>query len=397
MKVYENPPTHLTYCLNVHPGEKWEKNFEALRTIIPKIRNRVAPGQPFGLGLRLSRIAAERLAFNETLSQLKAFLKKHDLYVFTINGFPYGDFHKEVVKENVYSPDWRTRERLEYTLRLADILSELIPKGISGSISTVPGSYKEWINSDADRTEMIHNLMACVAHLADIRGRTGRDIHVGLEPEPDCFLQTTEETVAFFSQDLFGQGRQYLAKLKGCTQSEAEAMIAHHLGICFDTCHMLLQFENLYESIDLLKEHGILLSKIQISAALRTTCKEQNLERLIDFCDPVYLHQVKAWSGEDDIISYRDLPEALANKDIQKKVGEEWRVHFHVPLYFTGDDALQSTSAELTPEFFRHAMESGCKHFEIETYTFNVLPGVLRARGIVESVSDEYAWVLDRL
>ncbi|MFC1814657.1 metabolite traffic protein EboE [Thermodesulfobacteriota bacterium] len=397
MKVRENPPVHLTYCLNVHPGETWEENFGAIKTMTLEIRDRVAPAQAFGLGLRLGHLAADSLASPETLNHFKAFLKKHNLYVFTINGFPYGDFHGSRVKEKAYHPDWRTRERCDYTIRLADILSNLIPEGVSGSISTVPGSYKEWIKSDADQAEMIQNLMICVAHLSDIRAKTSQDLHLGLEPEPDCFLETTNDTVTFFTRELGGQGRRYLAELKGCTEAEAGAMIARHLGVCFDTCHMSLQFENLPESIALLKKHGIRLSKIQISTALRAACQERSLARLADFCDPVYLHQVRACCGADDITSYRDLPGALADKDMPKQVGEELRVHFHVPLYFAGYKELGSTSADLTPDFFRNAIESGGAHFEIETYTFNVLPEVLKKRGIVASVCDEYGWVLNRL
>ena len=397
MKVHDNPPAHLTYCLNVHPGETWEENFEAIRTMTLCIRDRVAPGESFGLGLRLARIAADSLSSPGVLDHFKAFLKKHSLYVFTINGFPYGDFHNSVVKENVYSPDWRTRRRRDYTNKLADILSALIPEGISGSISTVPLSYKKWIRTETDRNKMIQNLMACVAHLAQIREKTGQDLHIGLEPEPDCFIETTKETVTFFARDLCGQGRQYLTQLMGCTESKAEAMIARHLGVCFDTCHMSLQFETLPASIALLKKHGIRVSKIQLSAALKTYFVEENRERLRAFCDPVYLHQVKARAEGGKISSYGDLSEALANKYIRRKDKEEWRVHFHVPLYFNAYDVFESTSVDLSPDFFKKAIESGVEHLEIETYTFNVLPEEVRKRDIVDSVCDEFAWVLDRL
>lgn len=397
MKVRDNPKLHLTYCLNVHPGETWEENFEAIRNETLKIRDRVAPGKAFGLGLRLGHLAADRLVSPEILDKFKAFLEKHNLYVFTINGFPYGDFHSAGVKENVYRPDWRTRERRDYTIQLADILSKLLPEGVYGSISTVPGSYKKWIKSDIDRTEMIHHLMACVAHLSDIREKTGQDLCIGLEPEPDCFIETTRETVAFFTRDLGGQGRQYLAELAGCTGPKAGEMISRHLGVCFDTCHMSLQFENLSESIALLREHGIRLAKVQVSAAIKTSGTEESMERLRDFCDPVYLHQIKVCVGENDILSFEDLPVALANQDLQKQPEGEWRIHFHVPLYFTGDKGFESTSTELTQDFFRNAIEGGGEHLEIETYTFDVLPRAFRKNTIAESVSDEYAWVLKRL
>ena len=398
MKIIDNPPVHLTYCLNVHPGETWEENFEAIETLAFEVRKQVAQGQAFGLGLRLGFIAADDLISSpETLKRFKSFLEKHDIYVFTINGFPYGDFHGTKIKEKVYYPDWRSKERLDYTTRLADILSKLIPHGISGSISTVPGAYKEWIRSDQDRNMMIHNLMACVAHLANIREKTGQDLHMGLEPEPDCFLETTNEIVAFFTRDLSGEGKRHLARLTGRSEQEAWEMIGRHLGICFDTCHMSLQFENLTESIVLLKAQGIRLSKIQISSAFKIACTAKNLEKLAIFCEPVYLHQVKSYRDTEGVVSYGDLPMALENRGIDSRCGEEWRIHFHVPLYFNGNEGLQSTSGDLTRDFFNSVVVNGCEHLEIETYTFNVLPENLRARGVVQSISDEYAWVLNKI
>ncbi|HLA26934.1 MAG TPA: metabolite traffic protein EboE [Syntrophales bacterium] len=394
--MHEKPAAHLTYCLNVHPGERWEDNYKALNDMTLKIRDRVAPEKKFGIGLRLSRLAAYSLASSETLNQLEEFLRNNHLYVFSINGFPYGDFHETVVKENVYYPDWRTRKRRDYTIQLSDILSKLIPPYTSGSISTVPGSYKNWIQTESDHAEMIYHMMDCVAHLASIRQRTGKDLHMGLEPEPDCFLETTRETVSFFTGELLDLGRPYLAQLKGCRKSQAEEMIFRHLGVCFDTCHMSLQFENLAESISILKANGIRLSKIQISAALKTTCAERNLIRLKDFSESVYLHQVKTSGGKDGSVSYGDLSRALENIDLKTQTGEDVRVHFHVPLYYTGDDCLESTAADLTPDFFSQALDSGAEHFEIETYSFNVLPEDLKKKGLVESVVDEYVWVINR-
>lgn len=399
MLICSEPPIHLTYCLSVHPGETWEDNFEAIETIALEIRDRIGPDQPFSLGLRLGHMAAGSLSSPSELDRFKAFLEKHNLYVYSINGFPYGSFHNTRVKENVYLPDWRTPERLNYTRQLADILAKLLPSGVSGSISTAPGSYKGWIKTDADRVRMIWNLMACVAHLSEIEEKTGKEIHVGLEPEPDCYLETTEQAIAFFKQDLATEGKRYLARLTGGTESAAEEMVYRHLGVCFDTCHMSLQFENLAESLCIFREEGIRISNIQLSAAIRTTCSERSLERLKDFCDPVYLHQVKIRDGAAGkaIVSFKDLPDALEDSTMAQREGTQWRVHFHVPLYFEGDQVLYSTSSDLTPEFFSQLRESGCEHLEIETYTFNVLPEYLKSKGLVESVSDEYAWVLKRI
>lgn len=397
MLVNQNPPVHLTYCLNVHPGETWEENFEAIKTKAIRVRDRVVPGKAFGLGLRLGHVAADALSEAGTLDRFRAYLDENQLYVFTINGFPYGDFHNSPVKENAYHPDWRSPRRRDYTIRLADILAKLLPPGISGSISTVPGSYKGWIRSESDRTGMVRNLMACVAHLSEIREKTGRELHIGLEPEPDCFMETTDEIVSFWDEQVSQAGRRYLAGLTGCGEAEAGEMITRHLGICFDTCHISLQFENLSESLDRICKKGIRISKIQISASLKAACTRDSMERMSGYCDPVYLHQVKARGDENKVESYGDLPGALSDRRGREKHGEQWRIHFHVPLYFSGDETLESTASELTPDFFAAAIKSGCEHLEIETYTFNVLPENLRKKGIVGSIAAEYEWVLDRL
>lgn len=398
MKILDHPPAHLTYCLNVHPGETWEENLEAIRTRTLKVRSLVIPSEiPFGLGLRLGNQASMRLCEQDCLRDFKEFLDGQHLYVFTVNGFPYGDFHGTAVKENVYAPDWQTPQRLEYTLRLATILAELLPDGIAGSISTVPGSYKSWIRHQGQKETMIHHLTACVSHLVEIREDRGKEIHLGLEPEPDCYLGSTVEVRDFFESDLSSLGVSRLAVLRGCSKSKAEEMFRQHLGICFDTCHMAIQFEDLRQSLSLLRRNGIRVSKIHLSAALTAIPTPETREQLRAFCDPVYLHQVKAKGDQGFISSYGDLQEALDKTNRHGEKESEWRIHFHVPLYFKGQGGVRSTADELSADLMKEALKTGCEHFEIETYTFDVLPQEMRSRGVIQSIVDEYGWVREHL
>ncbi|MEI8242791.1 MAG: metabolite traffic protein EboE [bacterium] len=393
MQLHNHSSAHLTYCLNVHPGETLGDVFAAIRGHAVPIRELVAPGQRFGLGLRIAGAASQELEAADRMAELQALLAEQNLYAFTINGFPFGTFHGARVKEQVYHPDWRTDERREYTCRLARQLAALLPAGLTGSISTVPGSYKAWIRSAGDVAAMAGQLAAAAAFLSRLHRETGREIHLGLEPEPDCFLETTAEATAFFCEQLLPQGRARVAGLLGCTPTAAEAIIRRHIGICFDTCHLALQFEDLVASLRQLADAGIRISKMQISAALAARGDLAAAEALRPFCDPVYLHQVKARAG-GRVVSRGDLADALAA--LPELAVEEWRVHFHVPLYFVPDGLLASTADQLTPAFFRAAAELGVEHFEIETYTFDVLPEILRRRGVDRSVADEYGWVLFR-
>jgi sugar phosphate isomerase/epimerase len=376
MLIQQNPPLHLTYCLNIHPGESWAENLAAIRTHAVAVRARVAPDKRFGLGLRIGAKAAAELADRKAAENLRDVLADHQLYAFTINGFPYGNFHTSRVKESVYQPDWRTPERRDYTNRLADILSALLPHGVEGSISTVPVSFKPWMNGANDEGQAAAMLLESVQHLDRIHRETGRLIHLGLEPEPCCYLETTGESVAFF-QRMFARG--------------PEEMLRRHLGVCFDTCHSAIQFEELDRAIDAYRAGGIRISKIQLSAALE--CEAAARGALEPFAEPVYLHQVKGRAADGSIRSWTDLPDALKGA----RDGETLRVHFHVPLFWEGAGELRSTSKCLTPEFWKLVREGASPHLEIETYTFDVLPEPLRKMNVVDSIAREFNWVHSKL
>jgi len=394
MKIRAAYPSHLTYCMNVHPGESLTDVCTAIENHAVAIRNRVAPESRFGLGLRLANRASLELVVAGNLARLKRVIEKHGCYAFTINGFPFGAFHGARVKEEVYRPDWRSNERRDYTHRLARQLAALLPEGMTGSISTVPGSYKAWVRSDADITDMVAHLAETVVFLAKLQQETGREVHLGLEPEPDCFLETTDETITFFRDGLLPEGRTPVARLLGCSEAAAEAAIRRHVGVCFDTCHLALQFESLSESLKKLSAAEIRISKIQLSAAIQTRWDPDAAEALKRFCDPVYLHQVKA-CVDGRGVSRGDLEEALRSR--QAQADEAWRVHCHVPLYFVGEGALSSTANELDAAFFQTARDLRVEHFEIETYTFDVLPESLRTLGVNASIAQEYQWALARL
>ena len=434
MRIQENPPLHLTYCLNVHPGESWEENFQAIRDKALRVRDLVGRKGPFGLGLRLSARAAKELQEGKTLGEFRRFLDKEGLYVFTINGFPYGQFHDTAVKENVYSPDWRRLERFEYTAELASILAVLLPKGVEGSISTVPLSYKAWIRSDQDVRRMACLLAEAAAHLHTL-AEGGKVITLALEPEPDCLLETTDELIRFLDgQTQFAVA--HLCRRKGLPAETAERAWRRHIGVCLDTAHAAVEFEDPAESLRKLSRAGVRVGKVQLSSALRVTPTPEARRRLREFCDRVYLHQVKARGADGTIVSYPDLPAALDAAETAEPTGQEWRIHFHVPLFWQGDagparmpaqeasraehaergqacppyrqgrqatagdarpTAFGSTSSLLVGEF-AHLLRAGAtSNVEIETYTFNVLPDFLRPADIAAGVAEEYRWVLENM
>jgi hypothetical protein len=388
---------HITYCTNIHAGESWPEVFANLRRYVPVVKARVSPSEPFGIGLRLSALAASELAKPAALAELRAFLSAEGLYVFTINGFPYGNFHNTRVKEDVYLPDWRDERRLAYTDQLADILAELLPADgeFSGSVSTVPGAFKSNV-TDAAIAQMTDLFLRHVAHLVAVRERTGRTIALAIEPEPECFLETIDETVSFFTEGLFADSSvERLAELTGLGTIEAAAALRRHVGVCHDLCHTAVEFESAAGAVARLREAGIAIVKMQISAGLRVAdVSPRSVAALRPFDDGVYLHQVVERRAAT-LHRYVDLAPAFASLD--GSADREWRVHFHVPIFLADLGAFETTQPFLVEILALHRAQPISPHLEVETYTWNVLPEEHRSDDIAASIARELEWVLWQL
>ncbi len=373
---------HLAYCTNVHRGEGWAETFETLRVHTDAVRRRVSTDAPYAIGLRLGAQAAADLAAPAALDEFRRWLEAHDSYVFTINGFPYGSFHGTRVKEQVYAPDWSTPERLAYTNTLFDLLVALLPPGVPGSVSTVPVSFKGFPASAERDAQVFANLAACARHIEALGDRAGVDLTLGLEPEPLCVLETTDETVAFFERWAHVDRR------------------ADHwrrfVGVNYDCCHLAVEFESPQLALDRLAGAGIRLSKLHLSSALRVRPTTAGRAAIAAFVEPTYLHQVVVGDPATGAVSarYVDLPDALASDEAAAD-DREWRVHFHVPLHEPPGEPFLDTRDHLLGALDWLAAHPGaCPHIEMETYTWEVLPARLRL-DIEEQLVREYAWTLD--
>jgi hypothetical protein len=398
---------HLTYCTNIHPGESWTEVEHALRTHVVGVKRRVRPNAPFGVGLRLAARAADELAgqagspsnhTTKALERAKGELDDAGLYVFTLNGFPYGAFHGTRVKERVYRPDWLEEDRVSYTRSLARVLAALLPDGTEGSISTVPGCFAERAEPGAARA-IAHNVARAAAELVVIERETGKNIALALEPEPACILETSDDALGFFEDELLSdEVVGAFGERIGTSAREAEMALRHKVGICLDACHASVEFERPVMALQKLRSAGILVPKIQLSAGLRiVSATARALAELRAFDDGVYFHQTVVRSGDElDAVSRRlrrfvDLPEALAAAP-ELGDGAEWRVHCHVPVFHAELGAFSSTQEDL-----RELLLLGgelAPHLEVETYTFDVLPPAYRDRPVTEAIASELEWVL---
>ena len=401
MLVQDRLTFHLTYCSNIHPGESWDEVRRNLETHLPAIRARLGADGPFGIGLRLSAQAAASLADARTLAAFRAFLRDYEYYVFTINGFPHGAFHGRRVKEDVYRPDWQDEERLRYTNELATILAALLPDDppIDGSVSSVPGALKASVTSPRDVERMAGLMLRHAAHLAAIRRATGRTVALALEPEPCCFIETVDEAIAFFAGHLFDPGAiARAARTHGVSIAPDEAR--RHLGLCFDACHMAVEFEDMAGALARLRAAGVPIYKFQISSALRLRFREGDgraAETFERFADPVYFHQVVE-RGPGGVVRYVDLPDALA-VEAGRSSGQpvEWRVHYHVPVWLERLGAFETTQQELVALLDLVRQDGPCPYLEVETYTWDVLPPEYRTSDIATAIARELAWVRERL
>jgi hypothetical protein len=389
--------THLSYCSNIHAGESWEEVRNNLTQYVPGIRDAMVNDAEFGIGLRLSAAAVQDLAQPEALAEFVSFLAQNKLYVFTINGFPYGPFHGTRVKEDVYLPDWQDTERVRYTNQLADVFAKILPDNQVGSISTVPGAFKGRIKGPDDVARMVSNLVDHVAHLALLERESGKVINLALEPEPCCFLETIDEAVDFFTHHLFGtQASNQLIEALGVSESEAQSLLRKHLTLCLDLCHAAVEFEDPDECLSKLEKAGITIGKLQISSGLRLKqVNSDTVTALKPFDDNVYLHQVVE-QHNGTINRYTDLSEAFASLD-DSTGDREWRVHFHVPIFLDELAHFSSTQYFVSDMLNRHKLKPISNHLEVETYTWNVLPDSMRTQSVDQAIIRELRWVMDSL
>ena len=382
---------HLSYCSNIHPGEIWEEHFANLQATVPKVKKEVCPNEPMGLGLRIANQASIDLNENPNkLAELKAWLAQENLYVFTVNGFPYGGFHNTIVKDQVHAPDWTSQDRVNYTRRLIDILSQILPDDLfEGGISTSPLSYKYWWdNRSAACAQATMELLKLVPYLAQTEQKTGKWIHIDIEPEPDGLLENHREFVEWYTEMLIPFA---------ITAGVPEEWVRRHIHICFDVCHYGVSFDKPASSLQELAEKNISIGKIQISSALRVDLRNnatERIEALKQYEEPTYLHQVKALKKDGSFEQFKDLSEAL--NQFKEGVHDEWRVHFHVPLFLDSYGLLNSTQAEISETLSFQQSHHVTRMMEIETYTWGVLPKEYQ-ENIETSVAREITYIQELL
>ena len=305
------------------------------------------------------------------IQSLKKDLVTWGIDTFTFNAFPQSDFHQTVVKKKVYLPDWTDPARLKYTQNCAEVLSELLPQAGFGSISTLPLGWREgWTRNHSEKAT--EALIELARFLKDLKERTGKKIALALEPEPGCALERTPQVLEFWNDVL----------RPAAARAGVSNLVDEYLGICYDTCHQAIQFENPEEALDALHDAGIPIHKMQLSSGLEFPADTEGHSHFVrsQFVEPKFLHQTRV-KTESGVLDFDDLPQAL-------EAGPElfthpWRVHYHLPIHADSllDNAAVRTTREDMLRALRHALKHDlCPHFEVETYTWSILPETHRPR-----------------
>jgi hypothetical protein len=383
--MHENA-AQIGYCTNVHAGADLETTRANLARHSLAVKARVSPDQPMGIGLWLSAVASRKLRAEHQTEAFADWLGAVGLLPFTLNGFPHGDFHQPVVKHRVYEPTWWEQSRLDYTLDLIAIQHILLPEGEEGSISTLPicwGQPEPGAEQLFQAAALLHKVAQRLEHLERERGRL---IYLCLEPEPGCYLQHGADVVRFFEEFL----------LHGID----EALVRRHIRVCHDVCHAAVMFEKQDDVLKTYRSAGIAVGKVQVSSAVRVPWDEipvddrpAALAQLSAFAEDRYLHQTVSRSGAgDELTFYEDLPSVLKIVGDARPLSGEWRVHFHVPVYLERFGQLTTSQADIRACLEQCRGSTAMKHYEVETYAWDVLPAELKQPELASGIAHEVEW-----
>ena len=381
----------LSYCTNVHPGQTVAEVTDGLSTYTAAAMKKF--NRPMAAGLWLARSVVDELIADESkLEAIAQTLWQHDLVCYTLNTFPYGDFHSERVKENVYLPDWANPERLNYTIDCARLLAQMMPPGSEGSLSTVPlgGTMNPTGPDFFDRC--YDQLIETAIELNRIRDTTGRTIRLAVEPEPLCHLSSIPNDVIHHFTALFGRAA-------GRGQLE---ITREFVGLCLDVCHQAVEFEDIPASVDLLEASDIRIYKVHITNAVELREPAQNeagRQALLNYVEPRYLHQTYARSKDGAVTTRLDLSADDIRRDPPDDFlqADSWRVHFHVPVYAESLGPLSTTRSDLQAALKRIATLPYAPHLEVETYTWPVMPGDGDSADLSDRIAEELLAATDLL
>ena len=407
----------LAYCLNLHAADSVDDTLRGIREVTLPLRDRIAPASAFGVGLYLPNEIARVLDADPAAAEsFGSFLADEGLDPFTFNAFPFGGFHADSLKEHVFRPTWADASRLEFTSCVARLAAAFAQRtgGLGDpahvSISTHAGRFGPW-PPDGNELGMSSLALARFAwEAARIEAKSGVRIVLSIEPEPRSSANDLAELERFLAH-VREVAPIYAPRAALCSTERMQELLERHVGICLDACHAAVEFEDGAGALGATAVERPLgpLGKLQFSSALALRdplANDDGRERLLAMAEPRYLHQVTGRTRTGELVRATDLPELLAMwREASWSGCDEWRCHFHVPVDLdeVGDPGLGTTRADADALLTRVLAAPATwgtpeLHLEIETYTWDVLPGAARGSGaLVDGLEREYRHVMGLL
>ena len=380
----------IAYCTNVHAGKNLVETRKNLSEYAVSVKRDFCAADEMGIGLWLSAKAAEELCQDSSEAkqdEFSQFLSENGLDPFTFNGFPFGDFHQNVVKHDVYRPSWFDFSRQQYSERLVHLIQRF-SSSPELSISTLPIGWGNPPLSDGQLSMSAKQLARVAETCRRIESETGRLVYFCVEPEPGCHIQYAKDVVDFFESFLFRHSNEDVTR--------------RHIRVCHDVCHAVVMCESQAEVMATYKQAGISIGKVQISSAvvvdfdvIEPPDRTEAVQQLSTFAEDRYLHQTTIQNKKGEIQFYEDLPLALKSLTEPSEASGIWRIHFHIPVHLDKFGLLSASQHAIEDCVTQCRRYSDVVHFEVETYAWNVLPPDLRENSLSVGITKELRWFQD--
>ena len=208
---------HLTYSTLVHPGDDWEQMWASLDTYVPKVKARIAGNQRFrrvaapvgeARRRRWPSSAAERDKLKKVpRRQRHVPLHRQRLPLRRLQGHG-GEGSRCTSRTGARKNAPATRSTSPTSSPMSRRTTSRPRSRPRRSASSRASPATTWWRATPS--------MSCASSRISSRSRrsTGRTVQLALEPEPFCFLETTDETVDYFADHLYsGAAAEKLATL----------------------------------------------------------------------------------------------------------------------------------------------------------------------------------------
>ena len=373
----------LTCCLGHDAADSWADVRALLSGKAAEIGAKASPEQPFAIGLSLSARAVGELADAEARYELLEILSRNDYRAVMADGrYPANPGTEGVPL------DWRDPGMTIYITRLAELMAGIAPEGEAVSIATLPGAPIPETGSE-DEEVIAANLLDAAALLIRLEESTGVPTRLAIQPEPGFLIGNSAQAVAFFERHLLSDAAvTRVVTATGMPAGDVASALPAHLGLCYDTGHAAVSFEDAGEALGKLSAAGVPIHRLQLSGALAVASVDQAAREALAGLDATRIVARR----KDETTDQTKLVEALEAGSAAD--GEEWRIHCHLPCNAEPKKPLAAAADPALAVLERHRERPVAPHAALEVETTG---DVTDAPPDAETLAAGLQWVRERL